>query len=563
MGDPVVGKPVKRTRRQLRKSAIRILEEAFHLLRLAPGYLLPYYFIGSLPFILGLLYFWSDMSRNAYAADYCAIASLGIALLYIWMKSWQTVFALKIRSIIENKPEQRWSLRRMFPIIAHQSLIHASSFFVLPISLLLMLPFGWCYAFYQNATVLDNGDPASLKNICQKSWQQAKLWPKQNHILISVFFIFGVVIFLNLILALFILPHLLKKIFGFETIFTLSGIRLLNTTFLAVTMGLTYLCLDPVVKTAYVLRCYYGESIVSGEDIRTQLSRFIKQVSVPICLLIFVMVLSSTAVFAVQKQVSSAALEESIQRTVVPEVLDQLIEEVLSQRDFTWRMPREKLQKDKTASGPIAEAIDWLWGHLRAALKKIGQWIEAFLDWLLELLPKEESSQPASYSGWKDPVRILLILLLALVVIALALFLYRFWQRRQFTSGEVASEVIPATPDITEEGIKGDELPANRWLIMAKELMEKGSIRLAMRALYLATLAHLAEHNLLTIEIYKSNRDYECELKRRAHEKTDLLINFSNMISLFDRIWYGMQDVSPADFEGCAAIQERIMASAV
>ena len=356
----MVGKSLKKNRKQLRKSTIRILEEAVHLLRLAPGSLLPYYYIGSLPFILALLYFWADMSRNAYAVDYCAIASLGIALLFVWMKSWQTVFALKLRAIIDNKPEPRWPLRRMIHMVAHQSLIHASGFFVLPIALFLMLPFGWCYAFYQNASVLDNEDPPGLRIICQRSWQQAKLWPKQNHILISIIFIFGVVIFLNLTFALMILPHLLKTLLGFETIFTLSGINLLNTTFLAVTLGFTYLCMDPIIKTAYVLRCYYGGSIKSGEDIRTQLRHFLTQVRTLVCILMIVIAWSQTVAFAMQNQASRTAEEQFSQGTIIPEILDQSIEEVLSQPEFTWRMPREKIQKDKTTSGPLAQAIDWL-----------------------------------------------------------------------------------------------------------------------------------------------------------------------------------------------------------
>ena len=62
-------------------------------------------------------------------------------------------------------------------------------------------------------------------------------------------------------------------------------------------------------------------------------------------------------------------------------------------------------------------------------------------------------------------------------------------------------------------------LPANRWLDLAKELMAKGSLRLAMRALYLATLSYFAERELVTVEIYKSNRDYERELQRRLADQ--------------------------------------------
>ncbi len=563
MADRMVAKSLKKNRKHQRRSTIRILEEAVHLLRLAPGNLLPHYYIGSLPFILGLLYFWADMSRNAYAAEHCAVASLGMALLFIWMKSWQTVFASKAKAIIENKPDQRWPLRRVVSTVAYQSFIQASGFVVLPIALFLMLPFGWCYAFYQNATVLGSGDPLNLNAICQRSWQQAKLWPKQNHILISIFFIFGCVVFLNLASSFFLLPYLLKILIGVDTVFTLSGINLLNTSFWAVTSGFTYLCMDPVVKTAYVLRCHYGESITSGGDIRIQLSRFLNRVNKVVSSGLVFMVLWSSLAFASQHQAITTPAMPASHTAVSPDALDQSIEKVLSQRDFAWRLPREKIQKDEAEYGPVAEAFDWLMRQLKVILKKIWEWFEAFLDWLSGFLPKAKSGHPASSSGWKDSVRLLLVALLLLAVIALVFFLYRFWQRRQSTPLEIASEAVPSVPDIADEGVQADELPSNRWLNMARELLNKGSFRLATRALYLTVLAYLAELDLLKIEIYKSNRDYERELRRRAHENTELLMDFTHMVELFDWAWYGMHDVSRSDVENYAAIQERIMAIAV
>jgi hypothetical protein len=153
MANQMVAKSVTQTRRPQRRSAIRILEEAVHLLRRAPGHLFAYYYTGTLPFILGLLYFWGDMSHNAYATEYSAVASLGMALLFVWMKSWQAIFASRIRVIIVNQPAYRLSWFRIFNLVANQALIHASGFLVLPLAALVMLPFGWCYAFYQNATV--------------------------------------------------------------------------------------------------------------------------------------------------------------------------------------------------------------------------------------------------------------------------------------------------------------------------------------------------------------------------------------------------------------------------
>ncbi len=80
------------------KGAIEILEEAVHLLRMAPASLLAVYYVGSLPFVLGLLYFWADMSRSAFAARHCVEASLALAFLYLWMKSWQAVFASRLKA---------------------------------------------------------------------------------------------------------------------------------------------------------------------------------------------------------------------------------------------------------------------------------------------------------------------------------------------------------------------------------------------------------------------------------------------------------------------------------
>ena len=80
-----------------------------------------------------------------------------------------------------------------------------------------------------------------------------------------------------------------------------------------------------------------------------------------------------------------------------------------------------------------------------------------------------------------------------------------------------------------------------------------------MRALYLATLAHLADHEMITIEVYKSNREYERELKRRAHEHKDLLSIFSSSLNFFERVWYGMYCIAKPDFDDFATSHQRLM----
>jgi len=96
---------------------------------------------------------------------------------------------------------------------------------------------------------------------------------------------------------------------------------------------------------------------------------------------------------------------------------------------------------------------------------------------------------------------------------------------------------------------------------MARDLLSRGDLRLALRAFYLATLAHLAQRNLVTIARHKSNRDYERELGRRAHALPELTSRFNENVSIFDRIWYGMHEVNDALLEHFQRNVERIKTS--
>jgi hypothetical protein len=79
---------------------------------------------------------------------------------------------------------------------------------------------------------------------------------------------------------------------------------------------------------------------------------------------------------------------------------------------------------------------------------------------------------------------------------------------------------------------------------MAREQLAAGDLRLALRALYLASLAHLAERGLVKLEKFKSNRDYEREVLRRARALPEVRDAFSDNVGAFDRAWYGLHEVT-------------------
>jgi len=543
---------MKRNRKKHQKSALQITEEAFHLLRSSPVALLFSYYLGGVPFVLGLMYFWADMSRSAIAHQYSAMAALGIALLFAWMKYWQTVFTDRVRCRISGETPRRWSLNRVAAVAATQTLIQSTRFIILPVAALLVIPFGFCYAFYQNATAGVEAEIPGLKSTCRWAWKQAQLGARQNHVLIVIIWFFGMVIFLNVSVTAYLIPYLFKSLFGVESVFTMSGIRvILNTTFWVAMLAVTYLLLDPFIKTAYVLRCYYGSAIESGEDLITELNRLAAQAKkLAAGLLIVVM---WAAPFA------SLAAQES---SVSPQHLDRSIEEVMGRREFSWRMPRETARKDNPeVKGPIAAAVERVTDLIARGVKTVKKWVTRFFEWLEKLMPEVNTESAVATGNWMTPVRLGLFLLLLLLLVIVVVFL-RIWRRRRTGSPEPISAVAAPVPDVADEGVKADDFPTNQWLTLAKELADKGELRLAMRALYLASLARLAEQEMITIEIYKSNREYEQELTRRAHHRAELVSIFSKCLNVFEQAWYGMYRPTSSDFDHFAANQKRILALA-
>ncbi len=122
----------------------------------APG---RFYFLGTIPFVLGLLFFWADMSRSPFASQHLAGASLRMALLFFWMKFWQSVFARRVRAQAAGEPFPRFTLQACGRVFFTQAIIQSFGLVLLHHSRShSVLPFPWVYAFYhQNATALDDG----------------------------------------------------------------------------------------------------------------------------------------------------------------------------------------------------------------------------------------------------------------------------------------------------------------------------------------------------------------------------------------------------------------------
>ncbi len=539
---------------------IALIEEATQLLRTASAGTLAIYYLGAIPFVLGFLFFWADMSRSAFADRHLAEAALGIAALFLWMKWFQAQFARRIRAQLAAEPSPRWTPRQQFRLLLTQTILQPTALFVLPIIAIPVLPFGWAYAFYQNITALADPDSSEISSLLKRSWRQASLWPVQNHVALTFAACFALIGFLNWITVGFAVPNLLKTLFGVETIFSQSPLALLNSTFFLAAGGLTYLCVDPILKCAYALRCFQGESLESGEDLKAELKRFATPQHALAAALICVLLLAGNSNANAQSE-SAAPPSASVPvaPTLSPPELDRQINKVIHERKYAWRLPRDKVNDANAKKGALTRFFEKIGSALREFTRKVLHWIGDLFDRWFKSRQNRPDSQGDGFSfGRLLSSQGLLFLLVAVALSALAIFLIRLWRKRKPRIDPVASVAIQPAPDIANEDVVADQLPEDGWTRLGRELLERGEFRLAMRAFYFASLAHLAARNLIGIARFKSNRDYENELRRRAHAIPNLLPVFGENLSVFERIWYGMHEANRELVQHFAANVDKI-----
>jgi len=132
---------------------------------------------------MGLLYFWTE-GKHDPTGELLSESACVLALAFVWMKSWQALFCSRLTTHLQGDIPESWTLRRIVRLIAVQTALQPWSLFFLPFALLLAAPFGWIYSFYESLTVVGDGRSEPLSTVCSRAWQQAKLWPAQNHCII-------------------------------------------------------------------------------------------------------------------------------------------------------------------------------------------------------------------------------------------------------------------------------------------------------------------------------------------------------------------------------------------
>ena len=582
--------------------AIGLVSEAVHLLRTAPASSLAIYYIGTLPFVIGLLFFWSDMSRSAFARERCFPASLGLAVLFIWMKCWHAAFAGRLLDKVSGQSTAPWTLRRLLRVIEVQLTVQPYALIALPIGLLSTFLFFPLYSFYQGLSALGDGRYATPREAVKASWLQATYCSRQNvtvcwllspwilamgmalsfgvsRLVISfmpelhymhgmLWFILALLLMLkttlvisplgcvvigNVALLLIVAPSLLRSLFGIQTTFTLSGWHaIFNTTFLFSVFSIAYLCMDPLAKAAYVLRCFYSASVRSGDDLRVGIRELAPRAGRTLAL-VAVLLSTATATVAAQpapqtRHVSPATAEE----------LNHSIEQTLTHPRYSWRLPRERVVTEKEP-GIFISFFKNIGRAIHKMVVTVAEKIAALFRWLDDLFDRQPRPDRA-HTDWQQSVQVLLFTLLAASASVMGIFLYRYLRRRKQGDTTTATPLTPL-PDIEAEDTTAAELPSDEWTSLAARLLAEGELRLALRALFFACLASLGEQRRLALARHKSNREYSRELARRA-ESPPTLEAFGANMHLLEASWYGNHEVTAEATDIFRANHERIIGNA-
>ena len=527
-------------RREDRRGAFDLIEEAVHVLRSTPLQVLGWYAMGVLPFLLALLYFWTDMSWSALAFEHRAEASFGVALSFIWMKTAQAIFARKLRARLSGN-DAPVTASELFSIALYQAIIQPSRLFVLPLAALATIPFAWVFAFYENVTVLGRGETA--RKLMSQAWRQASLWPRQNHCLQATYLLLVIIVFVNVGILVLLLPTLVKMLAGVDTIFTRTTGGMFNTTFFAVSATLTYLICNPLLKAIYALRCFYGASLRSGEDLAAEVRRLPPLGAVTAVLAALLFVVPATSAAPAAEPLEARAVE-----------LNRAIDETVKRPEFSWKLPRQKDEVKAERKWPFFDAIG---RFLKATGRAIKRAFNAIGEWIEKLFRQPPSpSRPLDGSGWVGSSRgWMLALLVTLGLLAIGLVVQTLRQIRLRRGTPATASSSPAKPDLKDESVTADLLPEDEWLALAREHLGRGELRFALRAFFFAAMAHLAAREVLTLGRHKSNRDYHAELRRRAGDQPPLVEAFGHNIAMLERVWYGQHEI---DEQGVRAFEENV-----
>jgi hypothetical protein len=158
-------------------------------------------------------------------------------------------------------------------------------------------------------------------------------------------------------------------------------------------------------------------------------------------------------------------------------------------------------------------------------------WLDELLQRFYDLMDRiGYSVRNVSYYG-----RVPLIIAAALLFVFSLFYISRSLSRNLVREAQLAAE----------SGQGDDILTSKGAMQRAQSLSGQGDYRSAIRYLYLSSLLVLDEQGLLRYDRSRTNREY----LRSISSKPELAKPLSDVIDVFDRVWYGYEPVDEQTYQ--------------
>lgn len=464
------------------------------------------YLTGIVPFQVFLVYFFLELGYSGDAEKKVFVLSMIAFFLYCWLKVFQSIFSTYFYCLLQEEPVKvSFGIKEIF----YQICVQASSLVVYMLGFVIFFTLQASYNFYNYSLIVTpEKQKMDFSERLKSDWTNGK--SLFDNAKLSIYFS-GIIlfVFINVISLIAIMPFILKTLFGIDTIFLKTMNGFFNLITFIIILNLTFLACDPFFKCAYSLRYFYKISLPKGGDLQFRLKRILK-ISI-LFLLIF-------NIFSISSVRANDNTEENLK-------------EVLNQKKYQWR-DGKKLQIEKLENSYLEELIN------------------NFLDWLFNRkinkdVPNQSSKATTINSDFLTPM--LKILLIVFIATLCAFLLRNYKLNKKIKDDEIKTELQKPVIKKPEEDFF-DKYKEDEWAKAARELMQQGDYRGAIRALYYQVILCLGEKNLLIIQRYKTNSQYKQELKNRAHSLPEVNNHFINIVLIFEEAWFSDKSMSIEDF---------------
>ena len=523
------------------------------------------YYVGAAPLVLCLIPIWVIDGQIRISDSALLLQAALLAGAYLLRARMVAGYVQRVRErafgMPLSKPESLGATAAALGrLLAWKITLSAAALATLPT----VAAASWFYSACQFAN-LEAQEDASERHSFGGCLSLATQWFGDGVLLFLMLFPLWIAVWMNGLILAMALPALLHSIFGVNTLLsTRMGVfsLLRSSAFWLSLFAGAWLALDPVVKCTFIAVYQHLRSRREGDDLRGALAGLpreqqrkaelitssrpaAKAIVASLVMIVAILFGASQTADAraanAPQNLGSAATADSSATQARAQKLRQALDEESQRAIYRWH--------DAEHPSPPT----WL----DNLLSKIGHAFQrawrAFVNFLRKLWPRRFNFSPEGKGGWRlNDIRLWLVLLFALTLGIGASFFW-FWRQRQRQAAQLSIPIaLPPLPDL--DAVVASERSEDEWFTMAEGLEERGELKLALRAAYLALLSGLAQREWLTIRRDRTNREYLDEFSRRWRRRPQATVEarleipekFRTSLRLFDRVWYGSYALTPA-----------------